>query len=141
MKRFLSVVVLMLVIFNSTLVTSSHAAIEASDYLSAYGAYITNSGNTIKIYFDVEGTTRMDYIGATQIYLFERIASDDDWTLVQTFLSSNPTYTSTMMGTNTGIKASHVDYSGNASYQYKAYVTVYAEKDGGSDSRNIIANY
>ena len=141
MKRILSVVFLVLVIFNSTLVMSSHATMEASDYLSSYSAYISNSSNTIKVYFDAEGTRRMDYIGATQIYLYQRIDSNSSWTLVQTYLSSNPTYTSIMIGTNTAFHNGHVEYSGNASYEYKAYITEYDEKDGGSDSRSFIVYY
>ena len=141
MKRFLSVVVLILIIFNSAMVTKSHATLEASDYLSAYCVYISNSGNTIKVHYEVEGTRKMDVIGATQVYLYERVDNNSNWSLVQTYLSSDPTYTSTMLGTNTAFKLDHVDYSGNSSYQYKAYVTVYAEKNGGSDSRNLIVYY
>ena len=141
MKRFLSIVILVLVIFNSALVTVSHATMEASDYLSAYCVYIDNSGNTISINYEVIGTGKMDYVGVTQIYLYERVDSNSDWSLVQTYLSSNPSYTSTMLGTNTSMKMDNVDYSGNSSYQYKAYVTVYAEKNGGSDSRNLIVYY
>jgi hypothetical protein len=141
MKRFLSIVILVLVIFNSALVTVSHATMEASDYLSAYCVYIDNSGNTISINYEVIGTGKMDYVGVTQIYLYERVDSNSDWSLVQTYLSSNPSYTSTMLGTNTSMKMDNVDYSGNLSYQYKAYVTVYAEKNGGSDSRNLIVYY
>ena len=141
MKRFLSVVVLVLVIFNFTLVTVSHATMEASDYLTAYCVDISNSGNTISVNFEVIGTGKMDYVGVTQIYLYERVDSNSSWSLVETYLSSNPTYTSTMLGTNTAFKLDNVDYSGNSSYQYKAYVTVYAEKNGGSDSRNLIVYY
>ncbi len=141
MKRILSVIVLIIAIFNSSLVMSTNATMEASDYLSAYSVYFSNSGNTITVYFEIEGTRQMDYIGVTQIYLYERVDSNSSWTPVQTYLSSDPTYTSAMIGTNTAFKVGHVDYSGNSSYQYKAYVTVYAEKDGGSDSRNLIINY
>ena len=141
MKRFLSIIAFVLVLFNSTFVMPSNGAMEASDYLSSYSAYISNSGNTIKVYFDVEGTAIMDSIGVTQIYLYERVDSSSSWTHVKTYLASNPTYTDILMESHTGFHYGHVEYSGNASYDYKAYVTVYAEKNGGSDSRNIIANY
>ena len=118
---------------------STYAATESSLYLSYYNAFISKSGNTIQINFDVQGTRKMDTIGATEIYLYERADSSSSWTLVQTFLSTDPAYTSSMLSNNTAFKYDYVSYTGNASYQYKAYVTVYAEKDGGSDSRGIIA--
>lgn len=131
---------LLIVAFCALLMMPSNASIEASDYLSSYGAYITKSGNVISIHFEVEGTRRMDYLGVTHIYLYERASSNDSWSHVKTYLSSDPLYESDMMGTNTTFKMDSVTYSGTSTYQYKAYVTVYAEKDGGSDSRSIVAN-
>ena len=133
----LSAAIIVLIFLLSTV---AFATMDASHYLSYYDAYIIKSGNTIKVRFEVEGTGIMDYVGVTEIYLYEKTSNYGSWTLVGTFLSSDPTYTSTLMGTNISFHDDYVSYSGNSSYQYKAYVTVYAEKDGGSDSRNIIAN-
>ncbi len=132
----LSVIILVLTMLLSTTVFSS---MEASQYISSYGAYISKTGNTVKVHFDVVGTGVMDNIGATEIYLYERANSYSSWTLVKTFLSSDPAYASAMMDSNIGFKDDYVSYSGNSSYQYMAYITVYAEKNGGSDSRGIIA--
>lgn len=134
--RLLVIVVATFLLLN----TVSYAAIESSDYLSAYAAYITTSGNTIKVNFDVQGTRIMDKVGATEIYLYEKTTPSGSWSLVQTYLSSDSNYYPSMIGTNTFLKMGYVTYSGSSSYQYKAYVTVYAEKDGGSDSRVIIAS-
>lgn len=120
--------------------TVAFASLEASDYLSYYNAYISKSGNTIKINFDVQGTRIMDYVGVSEIYLYEKTSTNGSWNLVQTYLSTDPVYASTMMDSNTNFKIDYVSYSGNSAYQYKAYVTVYAEKNGGSDSRDIVAN-
>lgn len=120
--------------------TTSYATQKASYYLQYYNAYITKSGNTIKVNFEVQGTRIMDAVGVTEIYLYERENSTSSWVLVQTYLSTNPSYTSTMIGTNTGLKFDYVSYSGSSTKQYMAYVTCYAEKDGGSDSRDITAN-
>lgn len=122
------------------LTTVAFATMDASHYLSYYDAYITKSGNTVKVHFEVEGTGIMDYVGVTEIYLYEKTSTYGSWTLVETYLSSDPTYSSTMMGTNISFHDDYVSYSGNSSYQYMAYVTVYAEKNGGSDSRDFIAN-
>lgn len=132
--------VLILLIMVLLLSSASYASNKASLYLSAYTAYITKSGNTININFEVVGTRMMDKLGTTEIYLYEKTSTYGSWTLVATYLSTDPTYAASMIGTNTGYKMDSVSFSGSSSYQYKAYVTVYAEKDGGSDSRDIIAN-
>ena len=131
------VVIVVLALLLSTAVS---ATMEASQYLSYYNAYITKTGNTVKVNFVVRGTRIMDQIGATEIYLYERANSYSSWTLVQTFLYTDSAYASDMMDSNTSFKDDYVSYSGNSSYQYMAYVTVYAEKNGGSDSRDIIAS-
>lgn len=131
-----SVLIISLVLLLSTV---AFATMEASQYLSFYAAYITKSGNTIKVNFEVQGTGPMDYVGVTEIYLYEKTSNYGSWTLVQTYLSSDPTYTASMMEINSSFKDDYVTYAGNSSYQYKAYVTVYAEKDGGSDSRTVTA--
>ncbi len=133
----LSIMLIVLVLLLSMV---AFASMEASYYLSYYNAYITKTGNTIKVNFEVQGTRVMDYVGVTEIYLYERASSSDAWTLVHTFLSSDPVYASSMMESNTSFKDDYVSYSGNSSYQYMAYVTVYAEKNGGSDSRGIVAS-
>lgn len=134
--RFTSLAIILVLILSSV----SYAAMEASDYLQYYNAYITKTGNTIKINFDVQGTWIMDKVGVTEIYLYERDNSYSSWTLVQTYLSTDSSYSSTMMGTNTNYHYDYVSYSGSSSKQYFANVTCYAEKDGGSDSRTIIAH-
>ena len=131
-----SVIIIVLAMLLSSAV---FAAMEASHYITYYNSYITRSGNTVKVNIDVVGTGIMDKIGATEIYLYERANSSSSWTLVQTYLSSDPAYASDMIDSNASFKNDYVSYSGNSSYQYKAYVTIYAEKDGGSDSRDVLA--
>ena len=133
----LSIIIIVLTLLLSSV---AFATMDASQYLSFYAAYITKNGNTIKVNFQVEGTRIMDYVGVTEIYLYERANSNSSWTLVKTYLYTDPIYASAMMDSNTSYKDDYVSYSGNSSYQYVAYVTVYAEKDGGSDSRDILAS-
>jgi len=138
-KRFIrvSAIIFVLVVLLSSV---AFASLDASKYLSSYGAYISKTGNTIEIHFDVVGTGIMDQIGSTEIYLYERANSSGSWTLVKTYLSTNPAYASAMMDSYASFKDDYVSYSGSSSYQYMAYITVYAEKNGGSDSRGIIAS-
>lgn len=128
-----------IIIITMLLSTAAFAAMEASQYLSYYDAYITRSGNTVKVYIDVVGTGVMDQIGATEINLYERANNSSSWTLVQTYLYTDPAYASDMMDTHASFKYDYVSYAGNSSYQYKAIVTVYAEKNGGSDSKTVTA--
>ncbi len=135
MIRFI-IIILVLALMLSM---AAFASMEASQYLTYYNAYISRSGNTVKVNFEVVGTGVMDYIGATEIYLYEKTSTYGSWTLVQTYLSTDPAYYSTMIDTNAGGYDNYVTYSGNSSYQYKASVTIYAEKNGGSDSRTVTA--
>lgn len=139
MKRKAIRLSILLIVLAILLSMAALAAMDASYYLSYYNAYITKNGNTVNVNYEVQGTRVMDYVGVTEIYLYERANSYDSWNLVQTFLYTDPVYASSMMGSNSGFKVDHVSYSGNSSYQYMAYLTVYAEKDGGSDSRGIVA--
>ncbi len=139
MKRIrISAIITVVVLLLTSTSFVAHAAIEASEYLQYYNAYFTKTGNTIKTHFQVQGTETMDKVGVTEIYLYERANRYDNWSLVMTYLSTDSNYTTTMMGTNTGFKVDKVTYNGTSSYEYKAYITVYAEKDGGSDSRSFI---
>ena len=132
----IAIIIVLTLLFSNTVL----ATMESSQYLSYYNAYITKNGNTIEVNFVVQGTRIMDQIGATEIYLYERANSSSSWALVQTFLYTDAAYASDMMDSYASFKDDYVSYSGNSSYQYKAYVTVYAEKDGGSDSRDILAS-
>lgn len=138
MKNFAVRSLVILIILALSLSTVAFASMEASYYLSSYGAYISKTGNTVEVNFDVQGTGIMDKIGATEIYLFERTDSYSSWMPVQVYLYTNPVYEPSMMNSYSSFKDDYVTYAGNSSYQYMAYITVYAEKDGGSDSRNLV---
>lgn len=114
--------------------TAAFAAETSSLYIAATNAYITRSGDDVNIYFYIVGRDiYMDKIGATKIFLYEQNGST--WSRVITFDSDDSQYTSAMLGTNTGIKSSHVTYTeGSATKNYYAIVKFYAEKDGGSDT-------
>lgn len=138
MKKQLLRALSLILILAFILSTSAFATMDASDYLSFYNAYISRTGNTVTVNFEVEGTRIMDYIGVTEIYLYERANSMSSWSLVKTFLSTDSVYASSMISSNTSLKLDSVSYSGSSSKQYMAYVTCYAEKNGGSDSRALI---
>ncbi len=114
--------------------TGSYASQTSSEYIAITNAYITRSGDDVNVYFYIVGCDiHMDKIGATEIRIFKQ--NGTSWNRVKTFDSNDSQYTSAMIGTNTGIKSSHVTYTeGSATKNYFALVYFYAEKDGGSDT-------
>ncbi|MCD8355762.1 MAG: hypothetical protein LUE11_04230 [Clostridia bacterium] len=108
------------------------AETQASRYLSSHLAYIDAVGSgKIEIWFSVGGVGTMDKIGATTIVL-KQSSDGVSWTTVKTF---KYTSYSNMLGANKMAHTSYVSYSGVKGRYYQATVTVYAEKDGGCDSR------
>lgn len=105
----------------------------ASKYLTSYSAYVyvTTSGQ-VQVWFDVMGTGDMDKIGSLKIMLYES-TNGTNWTWVKTFLHDS---TAGMLYEDDYYVSSHVSWSGGSkSKQYKAYVCVYAGKNGGGDTR------
>lgn len=104
----------------------------ASYYLSTYSAYVYNAAwGKVQVWFDVQGTRDMDEIGALEIFLYES-KDNENWTWVKTF---DYTDHSGMLGYNDFAHTGHIEYSGTIGRYYKAYVCVWAGKDGDGDSR------
>lgn len=104
----------------------------ASDYLDSYQAYVYPAGNgKVQVWFDVTADTYMDDLGSLGIWIYES-TDNSTWTLVRTFLhEDNPS----MLDHDDISYTGHVDYQGVAGRYYKAYVCIWAGKDGGGDSR------
>ena len=104
----------------------------ASDYLEAYSAYLYPAGwGKIQVWFNVDGTNDMDEIGTLAIYLYES-KDNENWTLVKTFLHEDY---SDMLEYNNYYHTGHVEYSGTIGRYYKAYICVWAGKNGDGDTR------
>lgn len=104
----------------------------ASDYLSLYSAYVYNAAwGKIQVWFDVEGTNDMDEIGTLEIQLYES-TDNTNFTWVKTF---DYTDYSDMLGYDDFSHTGHVEYSGTIGRYYKAYVCVWAGKNGSGDTR------
>ena len=105
----------------------------ASYYLDAYSAYVyvTSSGQ-VQVWFEVMGTGYMDEIGSLKIHLYES-SDNKNWTIVKTFLHES---TSGMLYEDDYYVSSHVSWSGGSTNKYyKAYVCVWAGKNGSGDTR------
>lgn len=136
-KKFISAFAIIFIV-SLCIAPVANAAVKASYYLSSYDAYIwpTGSGN-MSIYFDVEGTGTMDEIGALSIRLQERPSGSSTWTTIKTYSYTNY---SNMLDYDNYHYGSSVSYSGKAGYSYRAYVTVWAGKNGAGDSREILTD-
>lgn len=118
-------------------VTANAATVEpvmpmASDYLSVYNSYVCAMGNgRVEVWFDIMGTGGMDHIGALSIKLYES-SDNTNWTWIKTF--SYKDYP-TMLAEDDFCHCSYVSYQGTAGKYYRAYVCLWAGKDGGGDTR------
>ena len=104
----------------------------ASSYLNSYNAYIYTAGSgKIQVYYSVFGVGYMDTLGALTIRIYES-TDNSNWTWVKSFTNDT---TPSMVGYDDYYHSGHVDYQGVAGRYYKAYVCIWAGKDGGGDTR------
>ncbi len=97
----------------------------ASLYLKGQRAWCSaTSAGKIEIFFQVTATSKMNSVGATDIYIYEK--NNGSWIEVKHFSSYN---TSGMLKYDTSFCASSVIFSGTPGKEYKAIVTAYAGND------------
>lgn len=129
----LLLIITLMIPCNVSAATIESAVPYASNYLTLYSAYVyvTSSGE-VQVWFDVMGTGDMDEIGALSIMLYES-SNGTDWSRVESFLHDS---TSGMLFKDDYYVSSHVSWAGGStSKQYKAYICVWAGKNGGGDTR------
>ena len=104
----------------------------ASNYLDSFNTYICAMGSgKLQIWYTVVGDTDMDEIGVTSIRLYES-TDNVNWTRVKTYSHENY---SSMLAEDDWIHSSYVSYNGVAGRYYKAYVCIWAGKNGSGDTR------
>lgn len=108
----------------------------ASYYLDAYNSYICDLGSgQFQIWFEVWGVGLMDEVGTLSIELYE-VKSDGSLKWVKTFQHNNY---SSMLAYNDYYNISYVSFQGSSSKTYKAYVCIWAGKNGSGDTRYMWA--
>lgn len=118
-------------------ITAEAAEARASLYLNSYLAYVyVDAKGNVSVWYEVEATKTMDEVGVLTIRLQEQAPGSSTWTHVKTFFYTD--YPD-MLSYNDDLHYGHVDYDGNTEYSYRAYVTVWAGKNGDGDSRIILA--
>ena len=131
-ELWFKVVILLIVVVLVCPVNVNAVEPRASDYLEAYSAYIYPAGwGKVQVWVTVQGTNDMDEIGALEIQLYES-KDNETWTWVDTFHYLD---NSGMLGYNDYIHSGHIEYNGTIGRYYKAYVCVWAGKDGDGDTR------
>lgn len=133
-KKQLLFRVVAVILIVACVVPISTRAVEprASDYLLGYSAYVYPAGwGKVQVWFEVDGINDMDEIGALEIQLYES-KDNENWTWVKTF--EHQDY-SGMLGYNDHYHAGHIEYNGTIGRYYKAYVCVWAGKNGAGDTR------
>lgn len=129
---FCRMVTLLLVIVMLCPINANAVEPRASYYLDAYSAYIYPAGwGKVQVWFTVDGVNYMDEIGALSIMIYES-TDNENWTWVKTFQHSD--YPD-MLGYDDILHSGHVEYQGVIGRYYKAYVGVWAGKDGDGDTR------
>lgn len=104
----------------------------ASYYLDSYNAYPYSAGlGKIQIWFNVTGVNYMDDIGSLSIQIYES-KDNSTWSWVETYTNAT---TPSMLAQDEIVYQSYVEYQGTIGRYYKAYVCIYAGKDGGGDTR------
>ena len=113
-------------------ISAMAAESRASHYLSSYSAYIYPAGwGKVQVWFNVDGTGYMDEIGALEIQLYES-KDNETWTWVDTYRYVDY---ADMLAYDDFTHMSHVEYNGTIGRYYKAYVCIWAGKDGDGDTR------
>ena len=127
MKRILRIAVCLVLVFSLIGTAVAYASTESNAYISSIGGAVSvaNDG-TVTVNFGTHGTDLMDKIGASAISVYE------NGQFRKAFFYTNPLYTATMMGTNDYDFYGYVTCAGTKGNTYRALITFYAEKDGGS---------
>ena len=135
--RAFRIVALLLAIVMLLPVGAMAAEARSSLYLHAYSAYVYRAGwGKIQVWFDVTGVDDMDEIGTLAIWIYES-TDNENWSWVETYEYQD--YAG-MLGYNDYSHAGHVEYKGTLGRYYKAYVCVWAGKNGDGDTRYFWTN-
>ena len=122
--------ILSLVIALTCAITSVNAFPRASKQIdrSEIGAIRSGGGkNTISFY--IEGTGKMQYLGAESIVIYQE--SGGNWVEMESY----DRYDKGMVGYNTIVLSKELIFSGEVGKKYKIQAEFFAENSSGYDSR------
>lgn len=134
---FMKIVALLLVVSVVAPCYASAAVVQpdepmASYYIDSYTSYVcAMGGGRVEVWFSITGVNIMDELGALSIQLYES-TDKVNWTWVDTFLHDD--YPEMLLEDDYNHIAG-VPYQGVAGRYYKAYVGLWAGRNGGGDTR------
>lgn len=129
---FVKTIALVLVVIMVCPICTHAVEPRASYYLTSYNAYPYSAGlGKIQIWFNVTGVDYMDDIGSLRISIYES-TDNSNWTWVKSFTNDD---TPSLLAQNEIFYQSHVDYQGVIGRYYRAYICIWAGKDGDGDTR------
>ncbi len=104
----------------------------ASLYLDGYGAgiYPDKTKGAVRVEFTVTATNYSDYVGVSQLIIYK-----SSGTRVATITG---TVANGLLREDDVVHLGHYIYYGEPGAKYYAALTMYAERDGGSDSREYL---
>lgn len=137
MKKLTLIITCLVLLLTATcqMASATENSTHASLYLDNYVAFLYQGARgtgIIDIEFDVTATRISDYVGVSQIEIYE---SDD--TYVTTIDGS---VDNGLLREDASIIAGNYYYTGTIGKSYYAVLTMYAERDGGSDSKLFTTN-
>lgn len=126
------ILALLLIISMACPISATTVEPRASYYLDSYSAYIYPAGwGKVQVWVTVHGVEPMDEVGALYVQIYES-TDQENWTWVQTFRYTD--YPD-LLGYNSHYNTGHIEYAGTIGRYYKAYICVWAGKDGDGDTR------
>ena len=133
MHRVIALILVVLFLFPLQVnATATSISTRASDYLNSYNTYLyRDSWGKIQIWFSVTGMDYMDEIGVLTIKVYES-TDNETWTWVKTYKQAT---TTGMLAYDTIYYSNYVTHQGTIGRYYKAYVTIWAGKNGNGDTR------
>ena len=128
--RFITLTLILSIILALPAFATQNTSDRASEQLRSYFMDARNAGNgEIIITFSVDGTRKMEQIGAKRIVVFNKVGGV--WSIVESWSKDD-----------SGMTASNAYYYGNTMYfngkvgtEYRVDITIFAENSSGSDSR------
>ena len=126
----ITITVASLVFLMISLCQVASASTQASLYLNSYGASIYKGSvdGSVRIDYTVAATQRSDLVGVSHLTIY---GTDGTYKKIQGTVANG------LLRKDAVIHMSSYTYQGTPGANYSATVTVYAEKDGGSDTRTI----
>ena len=140
-KQLISLTLAILMCMSTVVAISANydgedSVARASDYLNYYSAYaVSLSKGEVIFELEVDGVRPIDSVGVTRLVIQEKI--DGKWTSLPAVWGST---SNGLMVEGKTIYAGEYIHETDSGTECRAIVTVYAEKDGGSDSRTITSN-